>query len=110
MSKSLMINNQAHEPIYEIVFETAFEKLAEKVKQIGLEGRKVCIVMDSNTSHLYGEMVRKVLEPVSAKVISFQFPAGELHKTLDVVRDIYKELIEAHLTVRIIWQRLAAVL
>ena len=50
MSKSLMINNQAHEPIYEIVFETAFEKLAEKVKQIGLEGRKVCIVMDSNTS------------------------------------------------------------
>ena len=40
MSKSLMINNQAHEPIYEIVFETAFEKLAEKVKQIGLEGRK----------------------------------------------------------------------
>ena len=96
MSKSLMINNQAHEPIYEIVFETAFEKLAEKVKQIGLEGRKVCIVMDSNTSHLYGEMVRKVLEPVSAKVISFQFPAGELHKTLDVVRDIYKELIEAH--------------
>ena len=93
MSKSLMINNQAHEPIYEIVFETAFEKLAEKVKQIGLEGRKVCIVMDSNTSHLYGEMVRKVLEPVSAKVISFQFPAGELHKTLDVVRDIYKELI-----------------
>ena len=29
MSKSLMINNQAHEPIYEIVFETAFEKLAE---------------------------------------------------------------------------------
>lgn len=96
MSKSLMINNQAHEPIYEIVFETAFEKLAEKVKQIGLEGRKACIVMDSNTSHLYGEMVRKVLEPVSAKVISFQFPAGELHKTLDVVRDIYKELIEAH--------------
>ena len=96
MSKSLMINNQAHEPIYEIVFETAFEKLAEKVKQIGLEGRKVCIVMDSNTSHLYGEMVRKVLEPVSAKVISFQFPAGELHKTLDIVRDIYKELIEAH--------------
>ena len=94
MSKSLMINNQAHEPIYEIVFETAFEKLAEKVKQIGLEGRKVCIVMDSNTSHLYGEKVRKVLEPVSAKVISFQFPAGELHKTLDVVRDIYKELSE----------------
>ena len=93
MSKSLMINNQAHEPIYEIVFETAFEKLAEKVKQIGLEGRKVCIVMDSNTSHLYGEKVRKVLEPVSAKVISFQFPVGELHKTLDVVRDIYKELI-----------------
>ena len=40
MSKSLMINNQAHEPIYEIVFETAFEKLAEKVKQIGLEGEK----------------------------------------------------------------------
>ena len=29
MSKSLMINNQAHEPIYEIVFEKAFEKLAE---------------------------------------------------------------------------------
>ena len=37
-----------------------------------------------------------MLEPVSAKVISFQFPAGELHKTLDVVRDIYKELIESH--------------
>ena len=94
MSKSLMINNQAHEPIYEIVFETAFEKLAEKVKQIGLEGRKVCIVMDSNTSHLYGEMVRKVLEPVSAKVISFQFPAGELHKTLDTVRNLYEFLIQ----------------
>ena len=93
MSKSLMINDPAHKPIYEIVFETGFEKLAEKIKQIGLEGKKVCIVMDSNTSHLYGEAVRKALEPVAAKVISFQFPAGELHKALDVVRDIYKELI-----------------
>ena len=40
MSKSLMINNQAHEPICEIVFETAFEKLAEKVKQIVLSGER----------------------------------------------------------------------
>lgn len=55
MSKSLMFNNQAHEPIYEIVFETALKNLAEKDKADGLEGRKVCIVMDSNTSHLYGE-------------------------------------------------------
>lgn len=96
MAKSLMINDPAHKPIYEIVFETGFEKLAEKIKQIGLEGRKVCIVMDSNTSRLYKEAVRRVLEPVSASVISFEFPAGELNKTLDVVRDIYKELIEAH--------------
>ena len=32
MSKSLMINNQAHEPIYEIVFETAFAKTGRKGK------------------------------------------------------------------------------
>ena len=83
MSKSLMINNQAHDPIYEIVFETAFEKLAEKVKQIGLEGRKVCIVMDSNTSHLYGEMVRKVLEPVSALL-----PISDSHQVLPVASPV----------------------
>ena len=95
MKKSLMINDADHRPIYEIVFEKDFESLAEKIKEIGLEGRKVCIVMDSNTSRLYGETVHRALESVASKVILFQFPAGEKNKTLNVVHDIYKELIEA---------------
>lgn len=95
MFESLLIHNPSHQPIYEIAFRSDFTELADKVRALGLEGRKVCIVTDSNTSALYGEAVRRILEPVSSKVISFHFPAGELHKTLDVVREIYKVLIEA---------------
>lgn len=81
-------------PCYDIVYERSFEGLAEELKELEVEGRRICIVTDSTVDALYGEEVLKVVEGVCAKAVKFVFPAGEENKTLDVVKDVYKFLIE----------------
>lgn len=96
MSKSVIINDPDRNPIYEIAIESDFSKLAEKLILLKLNKKKVCVVADSNTGRLYASEVCKILEPISTRVCLFTFPAGEQNKTLDVVRDIYRQLIEEH--------------
>lgn len=82
---------------YKIFIENDFEKLAECVKEeLAIEGRRICIVTDSNVAPLYSEQVKKVFESIAKTVIVYVMPAGEENKTLDVVRDIYTQLIENH--------------
>lgn len=81
-------------PCYEIVFEQSFEKLSEELKQFDIENKRLAIITDSNVAGLYAEEIEKIVTPCCKKVVTYQFPAGEENKNLDVIRDIYKFLIE----------------
>lgn len=93
MSQRLTINQNA-KPIYDIVYETDFSKLAEEMEKLDIASRKLCIITDSKVDGLYAEEVKNVLEGHCKKVYVFAFPEGEKSKNLDTVKDIYTFLIE----------------
>ena len=78
---------------YSIWLEPDFQKLPEALEQLHVSGRKLCIVSDSNVDTLYGTQLKDVLSGICGKVTSYVFPAGEEHKTLDTVRNLYEHLI-----------------
>lgn len=92
MANRLTINYEK-KPCYDIVFAHDFGGLLEELKDFHIEERKIAVIADSNTASLYGEEVIKILEGNCRKAILYSFPAGEEHKTLDTVKDIYKKLI-----------------
>lgn len=81
-------------PCYDIVFETSFEKLPEELAKLGTEEKRLCIVTDSTVGALYAEEVQKIVGKVCRECTVFSFPAGEVNKTLDTVKEIYRFLIE----------------
>lgn len=93
MANRLTINYEK-KPCYDIVFASDFGGLAEELHDFGIGERRIAVIADSNTASLYGEEVIGLLEGNCKKAILYSFPAGEAHKTLDTVKDIYKTLIE----------------
>ena len=85
-------------PCYDIVFAEDFGSLPNELEAFDVANRQVCIITDSNVDPLYGETVRKSLEEICKKVSYFVFPAGEEHKTLDTVMDMYEYLIQQKMT------------
>ena len=81
-------------PCYDIVFASDFGGLLEELQDLNIKERRAAIIADSNTVSLYGEEIKNMLEGNCKKVILHSFPAGEEHKTLDTVKEIYKKLIE----------------
>ncbi|MGN0158018.1 MAG: 3-dehydroquinate synthase [Brotaphodocola sp.] len=83
--------------IYDIVIETSMDKLGQEVAKLGIaEGRKLCIVTDTNVAPLYLEQVKAQLEAVCMQIDEFVFSAGEEHKNLNTVRNLYEFLILKH--------------
>ncbi len=80
-------------PIYDIVIERDFSKLSQKVSQLAISGRKLCIVTDSNVGKLYADSVKEELEKTGNTVYVFTFEAGEQNKNLNTVEDVYEFLI-----------------
>ncbi len=93
MSTETMMVHRDQQPIYPIWFADTFEGLEEAVLPLSLSERRVCIVTDSHVAELYLEQVEQMAQKFSYRVFSFVFPAGEKHKTLDTVKDLYKFLI-----------------
>ena len=81
---------------YDIVFEKDFSRLAQELRTLGYEGRKLCIVTDSHVGPLYGGQVKEELEKEGMQTELYTFPAGEENKNLDTVRSLYTFLIEKH--------------
>lgn len=81
---------------YDILLSASFELLAEEVSKLGVRDRKLCIVTDSTVAGLYLEIVAGILADCCKQVISFQFPAGEEHKNLKTVEELYETLIIHH--------------
>lgn len=82
--------------IYDIVMEESYDRLGEEAANLHLTDRKLCIVSDSNVAPLYLKTVETQLKPVCREVCSYVFPAGEEHKNLNTVRNLYEYLIREH--------------
>ena len=78
---------------YHIYLEPDFAKLPEAVEPLNIKERKLCIVADSTTAALYGAELKEILKETCTYVSMFVFPAGEVNKTLNPVRDLYEHLI-----------------
>ena len=83
-------------PLYDIVIEKTFNRLSDEFNKLGVTGRKLCIVSDSNVGRLYADDVAKELEKTGNKVFTYVFKAGEENKNLNTVEDVYEFLIQNH--------------
>ncbi len=92
MAQRLQILNKT-KPIYDIVFSKTFDDLLFDLEELDIQNRKVMIVTDSNVCVLYAEAVFELLESKCRKCCVFSFEAGEEQKTLDTVKEAYKNLI-----------------
>lgn len=85
-----------NEPIYDIVMSQSFKELPGELTKLNVQNRKLCIVTDSTVAFLYLEEVKACLSESCGCLTTFVFPAGEEHKNLDTVRDLYEHLILHH--------------
>lgn len=87
-----LIVNYNKKPCYDICFSDSFDHLAEELKNLHMDGKKICIITDSNVEQLYSAEVRRKLEDAGFETDLFVFPAGEESKKLETVTDIYRFL------------------
>lgn len=81
-------------PIYDIVFNDSFSSLMTELYNMNIEHRRVCIVTESNVANYYLAEISDLLFGHCKLLISFVFPEGELSKNLNVVQDLYAQLIQ----------------
>ena len=81
-------------PCYDIVLEHNFEQLSVEMEKLGCKEKKICIVTDSMIAPIYAKQVKELLKPVVKEICIFTFPAGEEHKNLDTIKELYCFLIE----------------
>ena len=88
-----ILYNGAH--CYDIILQSSFDSLADSLCELRMLEKRLCIVADSNVDAIYGQEVQNILEKAGCNnVYRFVFPAGEEHKTLDVITDLYEFLIQ----------------
>ena len=84
-------------PIYDIYIEKDYGRLEEAFLTLdNVKNKKVCIVSETNVAPLYLKAVEAHAEKCFKKVTSFVFEAGEEHKNLDTVQNLYEHLILEH--------------
>jgi len=83
---------------YDIKIRQDFEDLSASLAALYPESstKKICIVTDSNVGPIYADMVKAQLKDTFKEVYVFSFTAGEDHKNLVSIQDLYKYLIENH--------------
>lgn len=95
MSKKITVHYH-NNPIYDIWIERDYSGLAALLSALDIAEHKLCIVTDSHVEAHYAEEVLKIARETASYAMIFSFPAGEHSKTLDVIEDLYEELIKAH--------------
>ena len=94
MMDKLIVRGADHAPLYPILLEDSFDGLRSLVHSLHIDGRKICLVSDSNVAPIYADEVCSLLEKEGFFCVSFTFPAGEASKNLDTVAALYEFLIE----------------
>ena len=92
MSQRITVHNE-EKPIYDIVIEKDYKKLAEELQKLHSAERKLCIVTESTVGSYYADIVKERILPVAKAVEIFTFPAGEANKNLTTVQNLYQFLI-----------------
>ncbi len=93
-------------PCYDLVFEHSFERLPEELQKLFpeengeslLRKRNLCVITDRNVDALFGAEIKELLQGICKELSFYVFSAGEEHKTLETVSDIYRFLIEKRIT------------
>lgn len=80
-------------PIYDIILTNSFQGLPAELMKLNTASKKLCIVTDTNVAKLYLDEIKELVKGCFSQVHTFIFPAGEEHKNLDTVRDLYETLI-----------------
>ena len=93
MSEKLFVKTGSDDG-YNIYLERDFGALSGYMKEAGLDGKRMCIVTDSNVNGLYAAEVKNAIEGIGIRTDIFVFEAGEENKNLDTVRELYTFLIE----------------
>lgn len=93
MSKLLNVQYE-NKPCYDIVIEHDFSKLADKLLELGVENKKVCIISETNVAPIYLDEVEKKIGQVAKKVCHYVFDAGEANKNIDTICGMYECLIK----------------
>ncbi len=76
----------------------AIDRAGELLRPLKKPGTRVMLISDSNVSPLYGKRLRTSLEGAGFPVSEFTFPAGEEHKQIATVCDMYRALSEGGFT------------
>ena len=79
---------------YPILLSERLEGLADKIREIRPGSGKIGVIADSNVYALYGEILKEELEKTGREIFFYVQPAGEEHKNLDSIRQIYGFLME----------------
>ena len=94
MKDELIVRGADNAPLYSIILDDSYDGLVSVVRSLQMEGRKLCVVSDSNVAPLYAGTVCGLLEKEGFFCVSYTFPAGEASKNLDTVAGLYEFLIE----------------
>ncbi|MDD6183702.1 MAG: 3-dehydroquinate synthase, partial [Lachnospiraceae bacterium] len=82
-------------PCYDISLESGWAHLAKICEHLETGKKRICIVSDSNVSKYHMEALLEFLKDYCSVVETFTFPAGEEHKQLSVIMELYAYLIES---------------
>ncbi|MPM62999.1 3-dehydroquinate synthase [bioreactor metagenome] len=74
----------------------SLDRLGEHLCAINMKG-PIALVGDSNTAHLYGQCAKDSLQQSGYEVTLLEFPAGEEHKTLATVNELWQGFLQAGL-------------
>lgn len=79
---------------YDIVFESNFNALADKIQQLNKNYSKIAIITDDKVGSLYSDDVKAVLSTLEVEVNVIVFPNGEKNKNYKTINHFYEQLIE----------------
>ncbi len=85
---------------YDVVVTEDYGLLADRIRELFPNLKRICIITDSNVAPLYLDTVKAALKGTCEVMIHHIFEAGEANKTVDTVKGCYDALLEGHLNRR----------
>ncbi|MFI3174356.1 MAG: 3-dehydroquinate synthase [Bacillota bacterium] len=91
------VNVNTSKPYDILIGEGHLSTIGEEMKKVH-KPCKVAIITDTIVNPLYGEIVKKSIESAGFEVVVYEFLAGEISKTMELVGNICEFLAEEELT------------
>lgn len=94
----MIINVKTQNPYYVVVENGAINKVGEVISTMFKPSTRVMLISETNVFPIYGEKVLYSIKKAGFEAYSFVFEAGEKHKTMDTVMQMYKAMGDAGFT------------